>query len=144
MAKNLINEILDVIESAYADARDEHLKINMKIDRKRYRKYLEKLFIAEDTELRLKSDIVEIIWKDGKTTFEKADFVSFGDRTISIEYENETTIMPFKNIKKVKFSSSLSLKKKQQVDWIWNPNLNYYDDTSSIAVPSWYLNFTTK
>ena len=37
MAKNLINEILDVIESAYADARDEHLKINMKIDRKRYR-----------------------------------------------------------------------------------------------------------
>ena len=87
---------------------------------------------------------MEIIWKDGKTTFEKADFVSFGDRTISIEYENETTIMPFKNIKKVKFSSSLSLKKKQQADWTWNPNPNYYDDTSSIAVPSWYLNFTTK
>lgn len=144
MAKNLINEILDIIESAYADAKGEHLKINMKIDRKQYRKYLEKLFIAEETELQSKSDIVEIIWEDGKTTFEKANFISFGDRTISIEYENETTIIPFKNIKKVKFSSFLSLKKKQQVDWTWNPNLGYYDETSSIAVPSWYLNFTTK
>lgn len=148
MAKNLINEILDVIELVCADAKNEHLKIDIKTDRKRYREYLEKLFIAKEkkeTELssksRLKPDGVEITWKGEKLSFEKADRISFDDKKIYIEYENETTVISFKNIKKLKFPSLLTKKKEE---WTWNSNLSYYDDTTTVSSPSWYLNFTTK
>jgi len=106
---------------------------------KRSKKTIEKL----KKEKEASSKGIEITWKDEKTSFEKADFITFDDRRINIEYENETTIIPFKNIKKMKFPSSLLLKKKSQ-EWTWNPNLDYYDDTTTVSPPTWHLNFKTK
>ena len=96
------------------------------------------------TKTRLKPDGVEITWKDEKLSFEKADSISFDDRKVRIEYENETVVIPLKNIKRLKFPSSLSDKKVKQ-EWSWNPNLGYYDNTTTnITVPSGYFNYKSK
>ena len=93
------------------------------------------------TKTQLKPDGVEITWKDEKLSFEKADSISFDDRKVCIEYKNETVVIPLKNIKRLRFSSSLS---KVKNEWTWNPNLGYYDTTTNFTVPSWYLNFKSK
>ena len=96
------------------------------------------------TKRGLKPDGVEITWKNEKLSFEKADSISFDDRKVHIEYENETVVIPLKNIKRLRFPSSLSDKKVKQ-EWTWNPNLGYYDSTTTnVTVPSWYFNFKSK
>lgn len=93
------------------------------------------------TKKRLKPDGVEITWKDEKLSFEKADRISFDDKKIYIEYENETVVIPLKNIKKLRFPTSLT---KLKQDWTWNSNLGYYDTTTNVTIPSWYINYKVK
>ena len=86
---------------------------------------------------------VKITWKNDVVTIEKADNISFDSRKVNIEYKDETTVIPLKNIKKLKFANSLL---KLTYDWSWNFK-TYEDSTSddSISTPIrvWYTNTDT-
>ena len=73
---------------------------------------------------------VEITWKDGTITNEKADNISFDDKKININYKDEVIIIPLKNIKKLKFAESLL---KLTYHWSWNPKT--YEDSTSDGNP---------
>ena len=81
---------------------------------------------------------IEITWKNDSVTNEKADSISFDRRKVNIEYKDETTVIPLKNIKKLKFANSLL---KLTYDWNWDFK-THEDSTSdgSISTPIqvWY------
>lgn len=81
---------------------------------------------------------IEITWKNDSVTNEKADSISFDRRKVNIEYKDETTVIPLKNIKKLKFANSLL---KLTYDWNWGFK-THEDSTSdgSISTPIrvWY------
>ena len=95
---------------------------------------IKKSEIKKETKL----EEIGITWKDDSVTTEKADSLSFDRRKVSIEYKDEITVIPLKNIKKLKFANSLL---KMTYDWNWNFK-TYDDSTSNDLTPTpiqlWY------
>lgn len=81
---------------------------------------------------------MQITWKDDRITTEKADSISFDKQKVNIKYKDEVTVIPLKNVKKLKFANLLL---KTTYDWNWNFK-TYEDSTSDDLIPMpirvWY------
>ena len=75
-------------------------------------------------------ETIDIIWKDETITHEKADKISFDNQKLNIEYKDIITIIPYKNIKRLKFANSL-LKLKYDLNWTFKT----YEDSTSDGNP---------